>query len=654
MLDRLPIRVTAPIAIAAPALVLGLVLTALWYVHSRRAVMDLADRSIEQIHRQVAGHVESLLSIPLRVCALNAHLVETGALPTGDLASWRDTLIEQAAAFDELSVIGWGDAEGRTVWLGRYADGHRYFALKDDPAQPNLREWRLNPDGALPPEPTSEFAFDTLSRPWFTAPRDAGEATWSEPYVWQGGSEGERYTLGLSYGVPLFGDDGAFRGVIETDLSLTDISAYLRTIEVGETGEAFIVSPDGRLIAASGDTPVVTDDGERVDALESPDPLVSGVARLVREESDLGRHAEVTVRGEPKLLRASPIGEAVGLDWTLATVVPLSDFTAGIDAGVRRSLGASALAILAAALLGVGATMLLVRPILSAVTYARRIGQGDLDTRVSLSGSTELVHLGDELDTMVAGLRDRLRMREALSLAMEVQQNLLPASAPTIRGLDIAGHSTYCDETGGDYYDFLDIGGLDESTAAIALGDVAGHGVAAAMLMATARGILRSRAAAPGSLGDLLTHLNRLLVKDADGHRFMTMLLVTISATRSEFRWASAGHGPPIVYDPARLGFLQMGGGDLPLGLIDDERFEEHEETPLERGQIVLAATDGLWETMGEQEGMFGMDRVRQVIARNAHRSAAEISEAIRDAVARFRGAAPPLDDLTFVVVKVL
>jgi sigma-B regulation protein RsbU (phosphoserine phosphatase) len=654
MLSRLPIKLTAPIAIAAPTLVLGALLSLLWHATSTRAVTDLADQSIDQIHDHVSTHIDTLLSIPVRVCDVNAHLVRSGVLDVDDLASWRETLFEQARAFDMLSAITWGDADGRSAWISRYADGSLFFALKDDPASDTMLEWRVAPDGSIPATPTNEFAFDLYTRPWFTTPRDAGEAGWSEPFVWVGGADADEPTLGLAYGIPLTSPDGSFLGVIDADFSLNDLSTFLSTIEIGQTGFAVLATMDARLLAASNDTPI-TAGGERVNAYESPDPLVVATANAIGDaEAVLGGHAEIAVAGERYLFRASPIGRAVGLDWTLATIIPESDFTAGIERGFRRSAAISAIAILAALALGVGAALLLVRPIVAAVTYARRIGRGDLDLRVALSGSTELVHLGDELDHMVAGLRDRVRMREALSLAMEVQQNLLPAAAPEIEGLDIAGHSTYCDETGGDYYDFLDIGGLDDSTAAIALGDVAGHGIAAAMLMATARGILRSRAAQPGSLGDLLAHLNDLLVADADGHRFMTMLLITVSATRGEFRWASAGHGPPIVYDPARHGFPNMGGGDLPLGLIDDEHFEEHAEDALHPGQIILAATDGLWETMGEHEGMFGMDRVRQVISRNAHKTAAEISEAIRDTVARFRGAAPQEDDLTFVVIKAL
>lgn len=244
-------------------------------------------------------------------------------------------------------------------------------------------------------------------------------------------------------------------------------------------------------------------------------------------------------------------------------------------------------------------------------------------------------------------------MRESLSLAMEVQRNLLPSEDPQIKGLDIAGHSTYCDETGGDYYDFLDVSGAEEDTAVIVVGDVMGHGVAAAMLMATARGILRSRCAVPGSLADFLGHLNTMLVPDTGGERFMTMLLVTLSARREELRWASAGHGPPIIYDASSDSFPEIEGGGIPLGLMDDEVYEEYVQPGLNPGDLLLAATDGLWETRGEDDELFGMDRLRQLLRENAHRPAAETSEAIRDALAQFRGPAGQDDDLTFVIAKV-
>lgn len=654
MLNRLPITLSAPLLVAIPVTVVGLCLSLMWNSQSHHAVTQLADQNIEQIHDMAATKVADELSIPVRICKLNEYLVQSGTLDQSDLHAWRPTLVRQAKAFDMLSAISWGGSDGRTAWVSRYADGTYFWAVKNDAAATEMPEWRLNDDGGIADEPTGTFEFTLDSRPWFQAPRDARKATWSEPYAWVGGVDSQGRTLGISYGIPLYDAAQNFLGVVDADFSLNDFSRFLQSLRIGKTGLAVLTSRDGRLLAASVDTPLLGADGRRVDIRESPDPRIAGAARILgREESLRARHAEVEVEDEVHYLRASPVGREVGLDWTLVTIVPEKDFVADIEAGFQRSWIASLLALGLAVAAGLGAARWLVSPLVKLVTAVRRIGQGDLETQVHLRHSPEYTHLADEINGMTAGLRDRLRMRESLSLAMEVQQNLLPSEEPSIEGLDIAGHSTYCDETGGDYYDFLDVSGADEQTAVIALGDVMGHGVAAAMLMATARGILRSRCSVTGSLAELLDHLNGMLVADTGGERFMTMLLLTLSASREELRWASAGHGPPIILDTRRGEFLDLDGGGLPLGIMDEEVYEEYVQPGISSGHLILAATDGLWETSGRDGAEFGMDRVRHLLRENAGRSAAEISEIIRDALARFRGPAGQDDDLTFVIAKV-
>jgi len=238
--------------------------------------------------------------------------------------------------------------------------------------------------------------------------------------------------------------------------------------------------------------------------------------------------------------------------------------------------------------------------------------------------------------------------------------NLLPSKTPIIEGLDIAGHSTYCDETGGDYYDFLDVVGLSESSLAIAIGDVVGHGIAAAMLMATVRGILVSHCDETGSLSELLTHMNKHFIKDfgetsagAGPCRFMTMLLMIIDMDAKEVRWASAGHDSPFVYDSENDEFINFDLGSTPLGILQEEVFEEYTFSGVRSGQVYLAATDGVWETMSPTREMFGKDRVQDLIRKHAHMSAAEISEQLRTELVSFGGKLGQNDDVTFVVVKV-
>ena len=297
--------------------------------------------------------------------------------------------------------------------------------------------------------------------------------------------------------------------------------------------------------------------------------------------------------------------------------------------------------------------MLVIRPMLRLTEHVRQIGAGDLDREIHLEESPELVRLSNEINEMTVGLRDRMRMRHSLALAMDVQQALLPSSSPQVKGLDISGHSTYCDETGGDYYDFLGITDLGEQSVCVALGDVMGHGVAAAMLMATARGILRSHSQEPRSLADLLNHMNKLLVPDTEGERFMTMLLMTLDAEQHVLRWASAGHDPPFLLDPQAGTYQELDGSGLPLGLVEEEQYEVYECTEIRSGQVLFAATDGVWEMHNPQDEQFGKQRVRDLLKQYHDQPAEVISQAIRDALHVFRGDGTPDDDVTFVIVIV-
>ncbi len=297
----------------------------------------------------------------------------------------------------------------------------------------------------------------------------------------------------------------------------------------------------------------------------------------------------------------------------------------------------------------------LTKPILALVDHVRGISEGDLETEIKIRQTPELVQLSDEINSMTAGLRDRMQLRQSLALAMDVQQNLLPAEAPTVKGLDIAGHSTYCDETGGDYYDYLDVIGLSDAAVAVALGDVVGHGVAAAMLMATARGILVSHCDETASLSELMTHMNDHLVKDVgiDTGRFMTMLLMIVDSEAGELRWASAGHDAPILYDLTDDAFVEFELGGVPLGVLEGQQYSEHQLSNVRAGQVCLAGTDGIWEAENEAGDMYGKDRLREFIRRNAKLSADELSEELCDELRTFCGESKQRDDITFVIVKV-
>jgi sigma-B regulation protein RsbU (phosphoserine phosphatase) len=291
-------------------------------------------------------------------------------------------------------------------------------------------------------------------------------------------------------------------------------------------------------------------------------------------------------------------------------------------------------------------------PILSLIGFTQRVGEGDLDAQASFSGSREFRQLSVALNRMIVDLRDRLRLRHSLNIAMEVQQRLLPRDPPQLVGLDVAGHSTYCDETGGDYYDFLMLDEAQPGSVLVALGDVMGHGVAAALVMAGARAVLRDRALAAGSLSELMGRLNNLLAADLDGTRFMTMYLAVISP-HTGIRWVSAGHDPAILYDPETDSFTDIEGGELPLGVMEDTEYVEQTYALLRPRQILVVGTDGVWEMPNHAGEQFGKERLREAIRSSAMLPAAEIVQTVLERHAVFRGECRPMDDVTFVIIRV-
>jgi sigma-B regulation protein RsbU (phosphoserine phosphatase) len=258
------------------------------------------------------------------------------------------------------------------------------------------------------------------------------------------------------------------------------------------------------------------------------------------------------------------------------------------------------------------------------------------------------------MNEMTAGLIERDRMRRSLYLAKEVQQALLPRTEPKIKGLDIASSSVYCDETGGDYYDFL---GGDEPNAdkiSVVVGDVSGHGVSSALLMATARAFLRQRSALSGSVSRIVSDVNRQLVRDVEeSGGFMTLFYLTIDTDNHKLNWVRAGHDPAIFFDPATDTFQELRGVGMALGVKADARFEENRKNNLKNNQIILLGTDGIWEARNLQGEMFGKEPIYRTIRKNHTLSANEILTGIFNTLNRFLQDRALEDDVTLVVIKV-
>jgi len=281
-----------------------------------------------------------------------------------------------------------------------------------------------------------------------------------------------------------------------------------------------------------------------------------------------------------------------------------------------------------------------------------RVSQGDLSNLVPVATNDEFGVIAGHTNTMINGLRHRIELVTALKLAEEVQQNLLPQEPPSLAGLDIAGTSKYCDETGGDYYDYL---ALPRGSLGVVVADVSEHGVGAALLMTTARALIRQRAAMTGDIARMVTDVNQELYKDVkQTGRFMTMFFMEIDVSGKMLRWVRAGHDPAISYDAGQGTFDELAGEGMALGVDKKAEFHEFSRQGWSAGSVIVVGTDGIREALNLADEMFGLDRLREVIRKNASESADAIQKAIINELSIFQGDAPQQDDMTLVVVKLL
>jgi len=250
--------------------------------------------------------------------------------------------------------------------------------------------------------------------------------------------------------------------------------------------------------------------------------------------------------------------------------------------------------------------------------------------------------------------KEQNQMRRSLDLAREVQQSLLPSSAPEVAGLDIAGKSIYREKTGGDYYDFLNFNNGSSKRVDIIIGDVAGHGLPSALLMITARALIRLRSSLAGSISDIVTDVNHHLSKDTgESGRFMTLFYLSIDLVNKSIKWVRAGHEPAILYNPYDDSFQELIGPGIPLGVDQARQFVECQKMGLAKGQIIVLNTDGIRETRNSRHEMFGNDSICEIIRQKKDAVADEIMNAILEERYNFQSNSNPEDDFTIVVIKV-
>jgi sigma-B regulation protein RsbU (phosphoserine phosphatase) len=242
--------------------------------------------------------------------------------------------------------------------------------------------------------------------------------------------------------------------------------------------------------------------------------------------------------------------------------------------------------------------------------------------------------------------REKQRMEEALATAGRIQRRLLPETLPGVPGYELASEFLSNLEASGDLYD---VHQQPDGSVMLVIGDVAGKGIGAALVMANAIASLRTLYGTGDTLREMAGHLNAQLERWTDPVSFMTLVLLKLHAGENRLEYVNAGHNPPILVAPDREPvFLRPTG--VPIGMMPAREFPE-ESIELPPGALLCLYTDGIPEAQANEE-FYGYERLLGVLSSGMERSARETVGAVLDDVESFLGDAPPTDDITLLALK--
>ena len=269
---------------------------------------------------------------------------------------------------------------------------------------------------------------------------------------------------------------------------------------------------------------------------------------------------------------------------------------------------------------------------------------------MELQGERRFVCFIRDISARKLAERELRENQEQFRVAREIQQRLFPKSAPACSGFDVAGASFPAEATGGDYFDYLPMVG---GRLGVVVGDVTGHGVGPALLMAETRAYLRVLADRRENVGDILTRANGILAEDVGSERFITLFLGRIDPVRREFVYASAGHPAGYILDANGVIKSMLKRTGIPLGMKPDTQFTSSPEIPLVTGDLILLLTDGIEETSAPDNALFGVERILDIVRTNQSKPAQKIVQALYEAARSFANQIPQEDDITAIVIKV-
>ncbi len=277
--------------------------------------------------------------------------------------------------------------------------------------------------------------------------------------------------------------------------------------------------------------------------------------------------------------------------------------------------------------------------------YDSRFSEDDLKVLTTVAG---VASIKIENAKLAEERLEKRRLQEELKVASEIQMRLQPVCPPPIDGYSICAYSISSREIGGDYYDYIER--RRQGRYALALGDVSGKGIGAALLMSSLHAAVRAQTQTQYPIRDMMANLNQYIADNSPENKFLTLFYTELDPLTGDLYYANAGHNPPILARATgQIELLHATG--LPIGIMHDSEYEEA-CVRLWPGDVLVVYSDGITESVNTLDEEFGDDRLVAVVTKNLAASASKIRDRIDESLSRFVGTASPVDDMTLLILK--
>ncbi len=383
--------------------------------NGQKAVNDLATRLSLEVTARTKEHFQSFGDVSHLFLQMNSAAIASGNLDPEDFPNLERYLWRQTKLSDRTTTIYYGDEQGRFLLVKREAEDLVY--IRDESTAPDRQIYRLDSRGNRTSLVQSS-PYDPRTRPWYIAAKQSGKPTWSGIYVFTA-----KPVLGITPVIPIYSETGRFRGVLAIDLTLEQISDFLKSIKISESGQVFAIERSGEIVASSTDElPFVTakDGQKRLLATDSKNLLIRSAATYLQNR--FGSFARIADRGQfrfeiegkRQFITVAPLQDGRGLDLLVVVAIPEADFMQQIEANTRTTILLCFFAFILAIVLGILTSRWVAEPItrlleaskaLTKMSEASDFTSAELDSEIEVRGVNELGVLAQSFNQMARQLR---------------------------------------------------------------------------------------------------------------------------------------------------------------------------------------------------------------------------------------------------------